>query len=166
MAISLVYAQSQEETIPAEIRWVQIEPDGREHPRRGVAWAEGPKLRQGSTIWVREDAGAHGHGRRFALVVQPTRRHRTRGGVGRFVDPLERYEDQSTSTAATAAPWRREGWGGQPRSRPVRMRESRLFDPEMPPVVVRDENVPWERWFGKFTPALPLSIYNALSTEG
>lgn len=79
--------------------------------RRGARWADGPTLPgRGKTVWVLpEDAE-----RTFSAclpVLLVSKRHRCRGGRGRWVDPGEVYTDSDVARAvARAGVSRGRGW--------------------------------------------------------
>jgi hypothetical protein len=154
MINELLHTESYGEASSRTLTWVHVQDDGGEQPRRGVLWAEGPRLKHGETLWA---ALWLAGGWRFDLVVRPARRHRTRGGQGRYVDPGEYYSDAHSTALAAYAPWRREGWGGQAKSAALRRADG----------WEREPSTDWDRWVGaKLHTELPQHIYNALSNEG
>lgn len=157
MISELLYTESPETMTPRVLDWVHIQDDGSEQPRRGVLWAEGPRWNRHETLWAAVQWSRTRWA--YALVVRPARRHRTRGGKGRYVDPGEFYSDAHSLAHATgpAAPWRRDGWGGQPKS--TRLRRVDGWEQETA--------IDWDRWVGwKLKTELPTFIYKTLSNEG
>ena len=90
---------------PATLPYLLLDAFGREQHRRGVVWCEGPLLREGRVLWLI-------HGSCWRPVLQTRRRHRSRGGMGRWMDPGESYSDITLQRRAGGGTWEREGWGG------------------------------------------------------
>lgn len=137
----------------ATLSWIRIDGDGGESRRRGVLWCHGPALRTGEIFWA--VCGAC-----YVPVLAVHRRHRSRGGRGRWMDPGEAYTDSCVAREAMAAPVvRDEGWGGAGRRTSLQRADGREAGEPAPP---------WRRWAGPgdtriVVDPLPDSILQALS---
>lgn len=129
------------------VEWVRIDASGRESPRRGARWSDAPRVPKAISAWVLTDDPLDP----VALVVTVTVRHRAEGGMGRWFDPGESYQDEHTTRLASRGAIDRPGW--------LTSVERRILTP------AGGRTPPWRRWLGPIEP-LPEDLYNGLSGMG
>lgn len=145
-------------SLGSALLYVRINDQGHEAQQPAVAWAWGPKIAGlGEVLWCVSRG-------QFVGVVVVSKRHRTRGGLGRYVDPGERYTDSWARSRAAQQPIERDGWGLPKEPVLWRTEDGRK-------VGERRQRPPWRGWAKAGDRAiqvlpLPTDVYKTLSGEG
>lgn len=92
-------------TIGDEIRWIDIEPDGREVDRTGIVWSKGPPLAGMRTFWAAPTDG-RALPNACVRVCLASRRHQCGralppGGISRYYPNAGRWIDPGTLYSET-----------------------------------------------------------------